>query len=1136
MRRKAVSSHAFTSKLLKQKRQGMRTAMPITHDQLGPGLVPHEPGQMPTAGIDGSKSFMADGGGGALRSAGTMDNRHDYYADGGGGALYMDGPLEFHPMPHGSPSGVRVPHTPLPYDNSGAQVARRMGLLADGAAPVPPPTSSPFDPRERIQRQEDQALGKVPQPKPGMREPPKAPPPPPKRSFFDVMKKAFFDNKVDGGQTLLDGGLTQRRMGPEDPTGTKDKELAWVSPKEYVLPKDTVDAVGRENLDRLRVATHDFVHPENKPRVGLRDGGFTGVGDRGRTGEYEWDGPTMCHGGMMRYGDGSPADMLNARAFGMQPDLSANYAGANAYQAAHPGVLSLQQPSSLAMEQAGMQVNSIHNMNQALQALPQYHSNKPTTTYEDIQRNGVGNYITSASVPPTSPLARDPHDYGGDSVSRKSLNLARPITTALGAPLSATTPAPMTPAPTNPVPKQAWQEQNDRLAYHGPGQYPGPNNNAVLPAHREPYNPGSFNVARGYGLTQFSDGGYRQHNDPYYTNSGFGLNNGGGLRRNLPRYDDGGWRQLGLPGIDPPPPPPATASAVDPWAEQFPVRAAPVASGPAVPPGVDPLGPVAARAGGNAPEGWWARNVRSRPNVNLVPPKGVVNAAAAPLRYAQKALPYVGVGLEGLATARDVNDIRNDPEALIPHPLATARVAEGAGRLASGYLGGQAGAALGALGGPAAPFTMPAGAVLGGVAGFMAPDLIEKGLRYFNPDLKLPSTRIAEDRPPAAPAAATPPASAPPATPPTAMPATGSPAREMQATGAVDSGYGGGAGQGLRFNTSDPVQARRDQLAFWQDQNDRQQRDARSYEARASLANAERFLGSSNPANRRVGAALLAGVQARNAMAGQTEQGRQADQAAQVTGQGQRIGALTNAYGHELGLRGQMYGADLSLMGHRLNNMYELMKYNVALGQQNRSEQDKVLEQQIRKPKMNEKGEVVGDEPDYARINLIKQNIHDKLRGQGIDPNHVPIQTIHSAVQEYEQGPGALARAAGLTPEQGPPVSIHMRGAGEGGGTANLWQDVVPNAAANPVSNARVGLRDWANQYNPILTGSGQDRIFRVMARNGKAVDVPGTALFQANPAAGAYAINMMRRTDPQMAAELERIYAPYLSAARGNP
>lgn len=64
---------------------------------------------------------------------------------------------------------------------------------------------------------------------------------------------------ADGGKVKGKGGPTDDKIGP-----------VALSDGEYVLPADTVDIVGRDKLDALRLATHDFVDDKNKPTSGLR--------------------------------------------------------------------------------------------------------------------------------------------------------------------------------------------------------------------------------------------------------------------------------------------------------------------------------------------------------------------------------------------------------------------------------------------------------------------------------------------------------------------------------------------------------------------------------------------------------------------------------------------------------------------------------------------------------------------------------------------------------------------------------------------------------------------------------------------------------------------------------------------------
>jgi len=65
-----------------------------------------------------------------------------------------------------------------------------------------------------------------------------------------------FFGLADGGKVKGKGGPTDDKVGP-----------VMLSDGEYVLPADTVDIVGRDKLDALRLATHDFVDDDNKPKA-----------------------------------------------------------------------------------------------------------------------------------------------------------------------------------------------------------------------------------------------------------------------------------------------------------------------------------------------------------------------------------------------------------------------------------------------------------------------------------------------------------------------------------------------------------------------------------------------------------------------------------------------------------------------------------------------------------------------------------------------------------------------------------------------------------------------------------------------------------------------------------------------------
>lgn len=70
----------------------------------------------------------------------------------------------------------------------------------------------------------------------------------------------------DGGRVQGPGGPTDDEVGP-----------VMLSDEEYVLPADTVRAIGRDKLDELRLQTHEFADRGKESRlrkvVGLKDGG-----------------------------------------------------------------------------------------------------------------------------------------------------------------------------------------------------------------------------------------------------------------------------------------------------------------------------------------------------------------------------------------------------------------------------------------------------------------------------------------------------------------------------------------------------------------------------------------------------------------------------------------------------------------------------------------------------------------------------------------------------------------------------------------------------------------------------------------------------------------------------------------------
>lgn len=143
----------------------------------------------------------------------------------------------------------------------GSGMAQRAGSMLQGR-------------RAQIDAAIDAASGTPPPPRPAPTVPVTAAPakkPEEKsalRSFFGLADGGSpADDMAPPETELADGGKVKGKGGPTD-----DKVgPVMLSNGEYVLPADTVEIVGRENLDALRLATHDFVDDGNKPKVsGLR--------------------------------------------------------------------------------------------------------------------------------------------------------------------------------------------------------------------------------------------------------------------------------------------------------------------------------------------------------------------------------------------------------------------------------------------------------------------------------------------------------------------------------------------------------------------------------------------------------------------------------------------------------------------------------------------------------------------------------------------------------------------------------------------------------------------------------------------------------------------------------------------------
>jgi hypothetical protein len=133
----------------------------------------------------------------------------------------------------------------------------------------------------QLAAQEAAALGAAPAPS----LPP--PPPPPSMPMTRTGEKRGFFGLRDGGKRPV-GNHGGKVEGPGTPTSDEVGPV-MLGDDEYVLPGDTADAVGRENLDALRLATHDFKDEGverdlQKKTSGLRkfaDGGGFTVGPDG---------------------------------------------------------------------------------------------------------------------------------------------------------------------------------------------------------------------------------------------------------------------------------------------------------------------------------------------------------------------------------------------------------------------------------------------------------------------------------------------------------------------------------------------------------------------------------------------------------------------------------------------------------------------------------------------------------------------------------------------------------------------------------------------------------------------------------------------------------------------------------------
>lgn len=244
---------------------------------------------------------FADGGGLQRRPFEPVVGTNSPLPSGGGGGLSREAVAAAQPrlQPQAQPaiqpkSGVgALPADYLRKPASALRAREQTAGLADGGSKTPSfleRARQALGGRSRqIEGAVDAASG-APAPRP-------APAPAPQPAPRPVNPDATPENPAgikfaDGGDmdeaamlALANGGKVKGKGGPTD----DEVGPVLLSDEEYVIPADTADAIGRDKLDALRLATHDFKDPEKesalrKSAVGLRDGGSTFYTDaRGTT-------------------------------------------------------------------------------------------------------------------------------------------------------------------------------------------------------------------------------------------------------------------------------------------------------------------------------------------------------------------------------------------------------------------------------------------------------------------------------------------------------------------------------------------------------------------------------------------------------------------------------------------------------------------------------------------------------------------------------------------------------------------------------------------------------------------------------------------------------------------------------------
>lgn len=244
---------------------------------------------------------FADGGGLQRRPFEPVVGTNSPLPGGGGGGLSREAVAAAQPRPQPQAQPAAQPKSgvgALPADYlrkpaSALRAREQTAGLADGGSKSPSfldRARQALGGRSRqIEGAVDAASGApaprpvqapAPQPAPRPVNPDATPENPAGIKFADGgdMDEAAMLALANGGKVKGKGGPTDDEVGP-----------VMLSDEEYVIPADTADAIGRDKLDALRLATHDFKDPKKesalrKDAVGLRDGGSTFYTDgRGTT-------------------------------------------------------------------------------------------------------------------------------------------------------------------------------------------------------------------------------------------------------------------------------------------------------------------------------------------------------------------------------------------------------------------------------------------------------------------------------------------------------------------------------------------------------------------------------------------------------------------------------------------------------------------------------------------------------------------------------------------------------------------------------------------------------------------------------------------------------------------------------------